>query len=81
MHIFDKLEHLLGKLEIDMIHLYIMIDQRLVGIINQVELHSMASTTGYTFAPVWDISLPWCRHQIEGTDGFYCLPRRTLALG
>ena len=28
------------------------------------------STTGYTFTP-------WHRHQIEGTNGFYCLIRKT----
>ena len=36
------------------------------------------STTGYTFTPcVGSFYFPWHRHQIEGTNGFYCLIRKT----
>ena len=41
----------------------------------------MESTTSYTF-PVQTggiLYFPWHRHQIEGTDNFYCLLRKTLA--
>ena len=27
----------------------------------------------------WIVYFPWDRHQIEGTNGFYCLIRKTLA--
>ena len=27
--------------------------------------------------PVWGIYFPWHRHQLEGTNGFYCLIRKT----
>ena len=38
----------------------------------------MESTTGYTFYPLCGIVyFPWHRHQIEGTNGFYCLIRKT----
>ena len=39
----------------------------------------MESTTGYTFNyPLFGIfNFPWHRHQIEGTNGFYCLIRKT----
>ena len=36
------------------------------------------STTGYTFTPcVGLFYFPWHRHHIEGTNGFYCLIRKT----
>ena len=36
------------------------------------------STTGYTFTPcVGSFYFPWHRHQIEGTNGFYCPIRKT----
>ena len=38
----------------------------------------MESTTGYTFTPcVGSFTSPWHRHQIEGTNVFYCLIRKT----
>ena len=39
----------------------------------------MESTTGYTFTPYrcGIFYFPWHRHQIEGTNGFYCLIRKT----
>ena len=37
----------------------------------------MESTTGYTFTPCVVFYFPWHRHQIEGTNGFYCLIRKT----
>ena len=38
----------------------------------------MESTTGYTFYPLCGtFCFPWHRHQIEGTNGFYCLIRKT----
>ena len=38
----------------------------------------MESTTGYTFTHLCGIFyFPWHRHQIEGTNGFYCLIRKT----
>ena len=39
----------------------------------------MESTTGYTcIYPLCGIFyFPWHRHQIEGTNGFYCLIRKT----
>ena len=29
----------------------------------------------------WIFYFPWHRHQIEGTNGFYCIIRKTLASG
>ena len=40
----------------------------------------LVSTTGYTHFPLCGIFYPsWHRHQIEGTDGFQSLIRKTLA--
>ena len=40
-----------------------------------------STTVTHSSADWWIFYFPWHRHQIEGTDGFYCLIRKTLASG
>ena len=53
-----------------------MFYQRRADIIDQVELRSPRQVT---HLPPVIFYFPWQRHQIEGTNGFYCLIRKTLA--
>ena len=40
-----------------------------------------STTVTHSSADWWGLFFPWHRHQIEGTNGFYCLIRKALAGG
>ena len=59
------------------LYLYFMFDQRRLDIIDQVEYGVHDRLHIYPLCGIF--FFPWHRHQIEGTDGFWCLFQKTLA--
>ena len=56
---------------------------RIDALLGVLEWEVESTTVTHSSVDWWDLllPLPWHRHQIEGTNGFYCLIRKTLASG